>query len=293
MIISNAQISTHNMCEKAHDLRYNRNKEPKKLAPALYRGVIGHSALESYYTVLKNGGTVDEALAAALAVLDGEIARIAVETPEEFITIQDIFKLRTLIEAYSYMYRVEPFKVLEVEKAYTTPVDQGIEYILRLDLLVEMTAGEYRGDFVVVDHKFVFNFKSARDIQMDAQLPKYIKTLRENGILVTKGLFNQLRTRELKAPKPTDLFRRDWLKSNTKETEQIWTEQAYTAHQIRRDRENPAYLPRRNLNYMVCRYCAFQGPCKAELDGSDITQLLEANYKDVKSPLRQKDLSEV
>lgn len=292
MIISNAQISTKLLCDKAHDYRYRLNKEPKVLAPALYRGVLGHSALETYYRNIKDGKTVDESRGAALSVLDKEISRIASETPEEFERVQLVLKLRKLIEAYAEVYRIEPFKVLEVEQDYRTPVDLDVEYVLRLDLLVEMTKGEYRGDLVVTDHKFVYNFKSALDIQMDAQLPKYIKTLRENGYFVTKGMFNQVRTRDLKNPKIEDLFRRDIFKSNKDEIEQIWTEQKIVANQISNNAKNPGYVPVRTMSLQVCRFCAFQGPCKAELNGDDVTQLLEANYQESHSPLRQTDLSD-
>jgi hypothetical protein len=278
MIISNTQIATKNLCDKAHDLRFIKNLEPKRLPPAIYRGVLGHSALEQYYLLLRDGKPVEECRDGALAVLDREIARISRETPEEFEQISLILGLRKLIEAYAEVYRIEPFKVLEVEKEYHAPVSPSIDYGLRLDLLVEMTSGEYRGDLVVVDHKIVYNFKTALDIQMDAQLPKYIKALRENGLVVTKGIFNQIRYRSLKNPSPVDLYRRDWLKSNKAEIEQIWSEQERVANQIVLDTESKA-MPIRTLSLLVCRSCMFQGPCKAELNGDDVTQMLEANYQ--------------
>jgi hypothetical protein len=293
MIISNAQITTKNLCDKAHFFRYTLNKEPKKLAPVLYRGVLGHSALEAYYREMQDGSSVEVCRSAALAVLDKEIARIAQESPEEFEQVKTVIALRKLIEAYAEVYRKETFKVLEVEHDYSVPVNDDINYVLRLDLLVEMTSGEFRGDLVVVDHKFVYNFKTALDIQMDAQLPKYIKALRASGHVVSKGMFNQIRTRNLKNPQPEDLYRRDWLKSSKAEIEQIWIEQKQVALQIAADNSNPQHTPVRTMNYLVCRFCAFQGPCKAELNGDNVTQFLEANYKEVVSPLRQMDSSDV
>ncbi len=292
MIISNAQISTKLLCDKAHHFRYTLKREPKKLAPALYRGVLGHSALEAYYTVLKNGGLTEEARLSAFNILDKEIARIIQTSPEDSQIILMVMKLRKLIEVYSEIYRKESFKVLAVEQDYKILVNQNIDYVLRLDLLVEMTAGEYRGDLVVVDHKFVHNFKSVSDIQMDAQLPKYIKVLKDNGYFVTKGMFNQIRTRDLKYPTSESVYKRSWIKPTKEEIDRIWYEQELVALQIQDNDSNPAYVPVRTMNYQVCRFCAFQGPCKAELDGTDISSYLIANYKETNSPLRKADVSD-
>jgi hypothetical protein len=279
MIISNTEVATKNLCDKAHDFRFNKNLEPKKLPIAIYRGVLGHSALEPYYLEMKEGSSVDTCKSAALAVLDKEIARIASETPEEFEQISLVMNLRKLIINYARIYEEEPFRVLEVEKVYHTSVDDDIDYALRLDILVEMIKGEYRGDLVVVDHKFVYNFKTPLDIAMDAQLPKYIKALQDNGYTVTKGMFNQIRTRALKNPTPVDLYRREWVRSNRAETTQIWKEQLAVAKQIAKDKANPDYMPVRTLSLLVCRSCMFQAPCKAELNGDDTSRMLQANYK--------------
>lgn len=284
MIISNTQIAAKNLCDKAHDYQFIKKIVPKRLPTAIYRGVIGHAALEQYYLLLKDGKSVEECRDAALSVLDKEINKIATSTPEEFEQIGLLVNLRALIRDYAEVYRIEPFKVLEVEKVFTTKASTQvrflpvIDYGLKLDLLVEMTKGEHRGDLVVVDHKFVYNFKTALDIQMDAQLPKYIKTLRDNGFIVTKGFFNQIRTRVMKNPSPVDLYRRDWIKTNKAETEQIWTEQLQSAEQILKAQEFNT-PPIRTMSLLVCRSCMYQGPCKAELNGDNVTQMLEANYE--------------
>jgi hypothetical protein len=294
MIISNTQVSMKNLCDKAHHFRFVRDShgyEPKKFPIPIYRGILGHSALEQYYLQLKDGKPVEECRDAALSVLDNEIRIISTETPEEFELIKIVIQLRQLIEAYAEVYRKEPFRVLEVEQEYQTSVGlrEDIKYGLKLDLLVEMTSGQYRGDLVVVDHKFVYNFKTTLDIEMDAQLPKYIYTLRQNGYTVTKGMFNQVRTRGLKNPGPEDLYRREWLKSSKAEVSQIWDEQSITAARIADD-INWSRTSIRTLSLLVCRSCMFQGPCKAELNGDDVTQMLEANYQ--KSSYGYSDLSD-
>lgn len=281
MIISNTEVTTKNICDYAHHMHFIKGVAPKKLPTPLYRGIVGHSALEAYYLLMKEGTPVDECRKAAMAVIDKEIAHVAETSPEGFERVQLLVNIRNLIRDYAEVYRVEPFKVLEVEKKFFTSVDleRDIHYGLQLDTLVEMTSGEFRGDLVVMDHKFVYNFKTALDIQMDAQLPKYIKTLRDNGYFVTKGWFNQVRTRPMKAPKPEDLYRRTWLKAKNAETAQIWKEQVKVARELQDLKTDPSYEPVRTLSYVTCRNCMFQQPCYSALDGSDVTAMLESNFE--------------
>lgn len=290
MIISNTQASLRNLCERAHYYSYIVGVEPKKLPVAIYRGVLGHSALEQYYLEMKEGSSQETCLSAAKSVLNKEIARIASETPEQFEQINLIISLLKLIEGYVEAYKEEEFRVLGVEADYFTPVSEGIDYGVRLDLLVEMVKGEHRGDIVVVDHKLVYNFKTTLDIDMDGQLPKMIKTIRENGYVISKGMFNQLRTRPLKNPSLSDLYRREWIRPKKTEIDQIWKEQRDTALDIAALKKlSPEIIETkvaRNMSLLVCRSCFFQPLCKAELNGDDITQMLKANYQKSSSPWR-------
>lgn len=285
MIVSNTQVSLENLCERAHYYRFILGIEPKTLPPALYRGVLGHAALEAYYLEMKEGASLDTCLKAAKSVLDKEIARIATETPEEFEQIMLVQTIYPLIVGYARRWEVEPFKILEIEHEYQVPITDHIQYAMKLDMLVEMTRGKYRGDLIVVDHKFVYNFKTQLDIDMDAQLPKYVWTMRQNGYIVTKGMFNQIRTRELKAPTPDDLYRREFVDftSRRKEMEQIWREQKLTAERlvdkIGTGSKKAASQSPRTLSLLVCRSCTFKDPCKAELNGNDITHMLQSNYQ--------------
>jgi hypothetical protein len=297
MIISNTQASLRDLCERAHYYSYIVGVEPKKLPPAIYRGVVGHSALEQYYLEMKDGGSPDTRLSAAKSVLQKEIARIASETPEEFEQVGLIIKLTKLIEHYADVYRQEEFRVLEVEKDYYTPITPSIQYGVILDLLVEMTKGPYRGDLVVVDHKFVYNFKTVLDVSMDAQLPKMIKTLRDGGYVVSRAMYNQLRYRDLKNPISESVFKREWTKPKKIELDTIWDEQKKTALELETVHSLPKEVvqseARRTLNLLVCRSCLFQKLCRAELVGDSIRSMLITDYQKSSSPWRNTDMGEV
>lgn len=284
-VISNTEVAMFNTCQRSHYYRFRLNVEPRweLLSRALKRGIIGHEALEAYYTVLKNGEPVDQALEAAMAVIQkaviDEVARDSIDTKP----LDDLKHLKGLLLMYPGVYRQEPFEVLEVETVHKVQVNDTAEYGLRLDLLIKFTKGEYFGDLALMDHKFIFNFKSNAELAMDAQLVKYGATLRSKGFKVTKGYFNQIRTRSMKAPAPTDLFRRVLVRPTFRETERIWAEQAITAERIATLKAMPRELHSdavtRNLNPMICRSCLFQQLCKAELDEQPIEKILVTDYQ--------------
>lgn len=280
-IISNSRITTYNTCKKMDQYAYELGVTPKYMKDSFYRGTWGHAALDVYYQGLKAGFSVDMASRAACEVINKELIRVTKEEPENINRIKILAQLSDLIKQYAQFYKTEPFKVLETEKTYTAPITEEIEFGLILDLLVEFTAGPYRGDIVVIDHKFVYNFKSTAELEMDAQLPKYIKAVRANGYYVTKGIFNQVRYRSLKDPVPSNIFQRTEVRVNKESIENIWREQRHTAVEIH---TNPA-KPIRTLSPVVCKYCDFQPLCKAELSGLSITNMLAADYKKRERPL--------
>jgi len=284
-VISNTEVAMFNTCQRSHYYRFRLNVEPRweLLSRALKRGIIGHEALEAYYTVLKDGFSVGNALEAAMAVIQkaviDEVARDSIDTKP----LDDLKHLKGLLMMYPSVYRAEPFEVLEVETVHKVKVNDTTEYGLRLDLLIKFIKGEYFGDLALMDHKFIFNFKSNAELAMDAQLVKYGATLRSKGFKVTKGYFNQIRTRSMKDPGPTDLFRRVLVRPTFKETERIWAEQAITAERIAvlksMSREDHSDAVTRNLNPLVCRSCLFQQLCKAELDEQPIEKILVTDYQ--------------
>jgi len=285
-VVSNTEVSTRNLCERMHYYRFIKDDggiEPSYLAinTPLGTGLLGHRAMEAYYLAVKDGGTVRDALAAAREVLQFEVIRLATEEPEQFEQLQRVVQLQNLIEAYSNHYTNDTFKILEVEKVFTTSITQDIFFGLRLDLLVEYTRGDLRGELAVWDHKFVYNFKTPAEIEMDSQLPKYIKALQDNNYPVRRGVFNQLRYRDMKDPTFEQLFKRSKLSDPTKiEIETIWDEQASTAQKIADIATGKKLAaPIRNQHILTCKHCYFQGLCKADLMGTDTTQMVKANFQ--------------
>ena len=261
---------------------YNREITPRLDKIASYRGSVGHSALEAYYRELKEGSSVEFSRVAAYDVLK-EKAKEAVESGPEGMNFADIcVKLKPVLDKYFIYYPEESFRVLEVEKVFEAIIDDDINYGMILDLLVEYVSGPNRGEIAVIDHKFLYNFKSVEELEMDGQVPKYVQTVRANGIPVTMGVFNQIRWREMKLIQPSYYLRRIPARLNAKATEVIWNEQVHTAKEIR----NTPSLPIRTLSGFICKNCDFQTLCRAEMTGESTETMLAINFKPRKRPLK-------
>lgn len=277
MIVSNTEVTSYSICKRQHYYRFVLDVEPKRFSRAITRGLIGHEALEMYYKEMKEGSPLETCKKGMLSVVEGHIKRLLHE--EEYELVKVFHHLRKLLDVYAEYYSAEPFRIIAVEDEFSTSITDSIKYALKLDLLIEFTKGEFRGDFAVIDHKFVYNFKSQAELEMDGQIPKYVKTVKDTEYYVTKGFFNQVRYREMANPSPKDLFRRTISKPKPIQTERIWTEQHDLAVEIAEVKQRSDYDPPRSLSYVVCRDCYFQPLCYTELIGEDITEMIHTNFQ--------------
>lgn len=281
-IISHTEITAYNSCTLQHYYMYTLGLGPREKAVNLYRGIVGHKALEAYYRRMMDGFPVDECRDISLDVVMKEIEHLAETTPWEMDKLAELNRVAARLEVYAEVYRKEPFEVLAVEEVFVSEL-YGDNYLgCVLDLLVKYTQGKYTGELAVIDHKFTYNFKTLEELKLDSQLPKYKKALQKLGYPVNHIVFNQIRTRDLKNARPDDLFRRSEHMASDTAVDTIWEEQKKTVQLIEEDRP-----PVRALAPMVCKGCWFKDPCTASLDGLDTTLILRAQYEKRDRPLKE------
>jgi hypothetical protein len=122
---------------------------------------------------------------------------------------------------------------------------------------------------------------------MDAQLKKYVGTLRANGIMVHKGIMNQIRyrTRKREPMTPEEKFQREYgvYTVNTEEIRQVMRDQILVSDRITdrkiMSREAASLAAVRNMGRLTCERCPFFELCRSELLGEDISVAIEANYQ--------------
>lgn len=255
-LFSNSGITVANECTRKYDYQYNQKLMSVDSNENMYRGVVGHAALAEYYTRKMELYSEELCRQAAYEVIYDQITK----NPLRANLLMD---LRQLIESYFEYYHVrDQFNVLSVETVYTTPVTPTEYFGAILDLVIEFTGGPNKGELAVVDHKFVYNFLNPDVLELDPQLPKYIHVARANGFPVSKGIYNQLRHRQMKDPDFSNLFRREPDKSSPNFRHAVWEEQDKSIAKIVAGGETTA-----TLTHMVCKGCDFRRLCKAELEG--------------------------
>lgn len=280
--VSGSQIDTYNRCGKLHEYTYTMSLEPAIgfVNLARYRGNKGHESLAVYYQALLEGEPRDVARKLALDYLRSEAKKVDQSIINYFDLIKVILGLIPMLERYFDHYVEEPFKIISVEREFSVDFDDTVEYLMITDLLVEWTKGEWRGEPVIIDHKFVHDFKSEGQLKMDGQQPKYVKAVRENGYRAKRAVFNQIRTRDIKNPRHQDLFRRSPLKQTLPEINAVWEEHKETALEIAYDPKKP----RRIMQESICKYCVFKDLCHLELTGIDSSNFIQSNFVKRKSP---------
>ncbi len=279
-VISNTEITSYNTCTQQHHYMYDRQLEPRSYSVPIQKGNIGHTVLETYYQARRNGYSHEPAVAEANLKLVG-LVRTA--DPANFEYIEILADMTKLMNMYFDFCRQDTFKVLAVETIITAPLTDDILFGLVLDLLVELTTGPFRGAIQIWDHKFLTNFKSEDDLRLDGQQPKYLKTAQLSGLNVKDAIFNQIRTRRMKDPKPSDLFRRSPLISTKTAVDTLWEETQGAAVELNSQGRRKI---RRTMYYSACKNCFFRQLCMAELAGDPVDTMLKVNYQKRDRPLK-------
>lgn len=277
LAVSHSRLSTKAACDRQFHYSYERRIEPIEDKDFLRLGTTGHIGIEKFYTLLKkNFEYRDAANAAVLAIMESG----------EDISIQ--LEAAALVRRYCEYYRNDArnYRVLEIEKRYLAPLTDTYDLDFTVDLLMEKITGTDRGTIEVWDNKFIQNFKSPDEINIDAQLPRYFKGLTLLGVPVRKARFNMIRTRDMKDPTDTDLFKRSTVPMSSFKVDTVWLETQELANRIEKD-EATNVRPVRAQSTMVCRYCSFKEICISELSGEAPIQI-QRLYR----PKRERVISE-
>src|ERR1044071_469350 len=190
MIISNSEVETYDNGERQHYYKFGLVLRPLVDKAAIRLGVYGHYVLESYYRqgLETNNRRVwyDAAIASIQELIDGAKS----EQDHDLISL-----VTTRFHQYINYYADDTsWRIVDVEGTYILEIAPEISYAMTLDLLIQETVGPARGQYVVIDHKFIYRFHSIDEILMNAQIPKYIYTLRQSGFDVRYGMLNEIRS---------------------------------------------------------------------------------------------------
>lgn len=286
--VSHSEVDSYLLCRRKHYYGYGLSLERVSTSQSLATGTAGHRILEAFYAhLLSLSDTAEGQLEAfdlgverARDVYNEIVAEGYEETSNRAGLYDMLFNEEWGYFANEFMVR-NKWRIMAVEQEFNLIYDTDTQssYPFVVDLIVQDPEGRY----VVIDHKFVYDFYTPEQTDLQPQIPKYIGALRAMNYEVVYGAYNMLRTRKLKTPTPdaTNYFM--ILKPNTDRVLNTFMEQLGVAAEIQalkeltiEEQNKRAY---RTANKMVCQSCSFRDICSTELIGGNTELMIKTEYK--------------
>lgn len=289
IIISHSEVESYLSCQMKHYYAFGdstfgdqQGLEPKRFSDALFRGITGHEALESFYKSLMTK-PFDEAVEDAYTTLIMIGMRPSTMSNPPHLNIVTDLRTRILPRYFNTAARqkyVEGWRPAYVEETFRLEMDfpnGRFIYPFKPDVIMRDPAG----NLWVWDHKFVYNFYTPDQINLLPQLPKYIGSLRALGLHIKGGYYNQLRWREVK-----DLDKhvsQDRFSPSDARVQNAFRQQYAVMVAIAERKASGSAVWKdestRVLSTMVCKSCSFKYLCTTELNGEDSTLMRKVEFR--------------
>jgi len=286
--VSHSEVDSYLLCRRKHYYGYGLSLERIATSHSLATGTAGHRILEGFYRYIMDNGsdaaTQAEAFDQGVVLAEHLYQEIVDEGYEDAnnraLLYEILFDPEWGYFANEFMIK-NGWRVLAVEKEFSLIYDEdkGSSYPFVVDMIVE----DKNGDVAVIDHKFVYDFYTPSQTDLQPQIPKYIGALRAMNYPVAYGAYNMLRTRKLKTPTADSMGYFMMLKPNTDRVLNTFMEQLGVAAEIQQLKElsieEQSKRAYRTANKMVCQSCSFRDICSTELMGGNTELMLKTEYK--------------
>jgi hypothetical protein len=286
--VSHSEVDSYLLCRRKHYYGYGLSLQRVRESSSLATGTAGHRILEAFYrTIVDAGLTVEEQQAGFHKAIDAALATYEEILAEGYEDGDRRAKLKDILFDREYGYFNNEFfvnngwRILAVEAEYNLLYDDDTQasYPFVVDLIVQDPEGAY----VVIDHKFVYDFYTPESTDLQPQIPKYIGALRALGHEVAYGAYNMLRTRKTKEVTPESNHFFMILKPNATRITTTFMEQLGVAAEIQALKELPLDVQEkrayRTANKMICQSCSFRDLCSTELMGGNVELMKKTEYK--------------
>lgn len=273
--VSHSEVESYLRCERAHYYGYILEIQRRETSDSLSRGTIGHNALEIYF---KNMKEMQDHLP-----YDDRV-EMSKELVKKFLIEQFLINptlAAEVQETLTYFFEADRFRgwtILSVEDDYMFTVDDSLQMPYKPDLVIM----DLEGKIWLIDHKFVYDFFTSRDAELQPQLAKYAYALRKMGKRIDKVGYHSLRYRKIK--ESTVDNRNSLLEFPLTETRATETmrEQVTLSRMLQSRKMLPLDIASntamRAANKLVCNNCQFRSLCVAELNGTNPQLVLDSEY---------------
>ena len=281
MKVSNSMMQSAQKCEKRFEFEHIYQIRPKSYPEAMERGIGGHVFMEEFFKRMALGGTYEECVEAVNLVLPQYIGHPA----------QNVYRHVLAWGAYVFQqkWKVVSVEISHIVELRTTIIRNGarepIEFAFTADTVFEWTEGPRKGSQFMVDYKFTGQYWTDKELAVYQQLPKYVlytnqffpedKPIRHAALVM-------LNTRSAAGATGNNLFLMKWLNVKKEKLAGVETENLMLAQQtaeLRAGLEDGSRVAIRSVDTYGCKMCFFaEDICPAQLEGRDITKMIERNY---------------
>ena len=286
--VSHSEVDNYLLCRRKHYYGYGLSLERVNKSASLATGTAGHRVLEAFYRHLlelaSDAAGQFERFDLALKKAEEEYDAIIAEGFEQPANRAQLFDV---LFNHDWGYFANEFLVrngwtiLAVEQEFSLMYDEETESTY--PFVVDMVVKDPEGVYVVIDHKFVYDFYTPAQTDLQPQIPKYIGALRALDYEIGYGAYNMLRTRKLKEPASDSMNYFMILKPNADRVLNTFMEQIGVAAEIQALKElsleEQASRAYRTANKMVCQSCSFKDICSTELIGGNVELMKKTEYK--------------
>lgn len=290
--ISNSEVNEWNNCQTAWLRKYHPDSLLAKnsFGPARTRGIIAHASLESYYAAIKQGIDLDLAEAIAMQVVRSEqIKASEMSDGEKMEMLRRLYEIMGKYYAH-YKSDAENWEIISTENFHAMEAESEDEFYvpMRLDMVIYQRKGDFAGEISPVDHKTTNDWWSMVMLDLNSQIPLYIRALKENGFkghptpVIRRGIFNFIRTRDIRDPAATELFDRQFIVPPKKRIEKTYQNHLKIARQIAPLKKMPFAEAMEevtmNLATNSCKFCDYKQICQVVIEGEDPSGAIAADY---------------
>ncbi len=275
MITSHSEVETALLCSRRHYYAFGEKLARKSTSISLSRGVAGHAVLAAFFDSYKANRSYSVAYAAAMNHL--------AELMQEAKSADDVSMLGHLTQIVSTFLennkeRIANWQIESVEQEYRVELEDDLTYAFTIDLVARE-----RGQLIVVDWKFAYDFYEPKIVKVLPQVPKYIGGLQRMGMQARRGYYGILRTRSLKSPTPDSTFRLVPIEPNPARVARTFHEFTTKARELHQLKQLPLAeweaKTTRTGNNIVCKGCSFAEICGIELEGRDASLDKKMDYE--------------
>jgi hypothetical protein len=271
MILSYSEIFKWQVCQRQHYYSFVLGLRPLEESAAIGMGVKGHSLLQQFYTLMREGKTKEEAL--ELVTHDAKVLM-----SNEGVADYSLLKAWTLVGNYARATEFSSESIL-IENRFLLPVSKLTDDPELADVQIGFTPDlvvKRKGDRIdIEDAKFISRAWTKSKLNRFPQIKLYQIFMEQMGyeisrciirfFNVTTGAVSEFPYVQADAEKK--ILIRDFLvgvKEVKKQKEKSATELALAA---------------RTMNYTACQFCAYEYPCTLEAQGKDASKTLQTQYK--------------